>query len=247
MPDRLLKAAAFAVLVFGAGGCGASSTHTSHAATTAPAISTAAPAVTTSSTTTRRQTTTHATHTTTTAASTTATHTSQTTSAAPVVSNGLRPAAGYSSYDDCSAPCSGSVPASLQRPLHLPQLAAGASCPVSAGTGPVRPIGSAELSVSPFIDSSWQGGRVTWASASTYTGPVLIRGGRLGATGAVGFGAGHVPVDALQLLAPGMGAPTPPGGGREWPSFTRVQAPGCYGYQVDGTDFSEVIVFRVTG
>jgi hypothetical protein len=244
------------MLVFGAGGCGASSTHTSHAATTAPATSTAAPAtstaapaVTTSSTTTRRQTTMHATHTTTTAASSTATHTSQTqtTSAAPVVSNGLRPATGYSSYDDCSAPCSGSVPASMQRPLHLPQLAAGASCPVSAGSGPVRPIGSAELSVSPFIDSSWQGGRVTWASASSYTGPVLIRGGRLGATGAVGFGAGHVPVDALQLLAPGMGAPTPPGGGREWPSFTRVQAPGCYGYQVDGTAFSEVIVFRVTG
>jgi hypothetical protein len=31
-----------------------------------------------------------------------------------------------------------------------------------------------------------------------------------------------------------------------WPSFTRVRKPGCYAYEVDGTSFSEVIVFRAT-
>lgn len=28
------------------------------------------------------------------------------------------------------------------------------------------------------------------------------------------------------------------------PSFTRVRAPGCYAYQVDGTGFTEIIVFQ---
>jgi hypothetical protein len=32
-------------------------------------------------------------------------------------------------------------------------------------------------------------------------------------------------------------------GWRNMPSYTRVRAPGCYGYQIDGTSFSRVIVF----
>jgi len=77
--------------------------------------------------------------------------------------------------------------------------------------------------------------------AAGYQGPVLIRGRQVGGPAAVGFGEGHTPYDELQLLGKAMGAP--PG---EWPSFTRVQAPGCYAYQVDGTSFSKVIVFRAT-
>jgi hypothetical protein len=36
-------------------------------------------------------------------------------------------------------------------------------------------------------------------------------------------------------------------GGTGWqnlPSFTRLRAAGCYAWQVDGTSFSRVIVFR---
>jgi hypothetical protein len=98
--------------------------------------------------------------------------------------------------------------------------------------------------LTPFIGSLWRAAQVTWSSAPSYTGPVLIRGAELGGTGAVGFGEGRVPYDELQLLAPGMGASRPPGGGREWLSFTRVRRPGCYAYQVDGTSFSTVIVFH---
>lgn len=79
---------------------------------------------------------------------------------------------------------------------------------------------------------------MTW-QASGYSGPILIRGRELGGAGAVGFGEGHVPYDELQLL--GVGA-TP----MHWPSFTRVKGPGCYAYQVDGANFSAVIVFRAT-
>lgn len=92
-----------------------------------------------------------------------------------------------------------------------------------------------------FIGSAWDGGRVTW-TASGYSGPVLIRGRELGGPHAVGFGEGHVPYDELQLLGRAMGSP--PG---QWQSFTRVRGPGCYAYQVDGTSFSKVIVFRATG
>jgi hypothetical protein len=88
---------------------------------------------------------------------------------------------------------------------------------------------------------------VTWSSAPSYTGPVLIRGRQLGGTGAVGFGEGRVPYDELQLLAQGMSTPRGLGGGREWLSFTRVRSPGCYAYQVDGTSFSTVVVFRAGG
>jgi hypothetical protein len=69
----------------------------------------------------------------------------------------------------------------------------------------------------------------------------------LGGPGAVGFGEGHVPYDELQLLAPAQGAAIPRGSGREWPTFTRVKGPGCYAYQIDGTSFTEVIVFRAAG
>jgi hypothetical protein len=69
---------------------------------------------------------------------------------------------------------------------------------------------------------------------------VLIRGRQLGGSHAVGFGEGHIPNDELQLLS----APSSAAGAREWPSFTRVRGSGCYAYQVDGTSFSTVIVFR---
>jgi hypothetical protein len=98
----------------------------------------------------------------------------------------------------------------------------------------------------PFIGSSWKGARVVWSAASSYRGPVLIRGRQLGGSGAVGFGEGHTPYDELQLLASGTGAPPAPNGGRTWLSFTRVPGPGCYAYQVDGVSFSSVIVFRAT-
>ena len=109
------------------------------------------------------------------------------------------------------------------------------------GSGPVRVSPPTQLTLTPFVGSAWQGARVAW-SASGYGGPIVIRGRELGGAGAVGFGEGHTPYDELQLDGSASGAP--PG---QWPSFTRVRGPGCYAYQVDGTGFSEVIVFRASG
>ena len=105
----------------------------------------------------------------------------------------------------------------------------------------MKPSSPTQLTLTPFVGSAWQGARVTWV-ASGYRGPILIRGHELGGPHAVGFGEGHVPYDELQLDGGSYGAP--PG---QWLSFTRVRGPGCYGYQIDGTSFSEVVVFRANG
>lgn len=166
------------------------------------------------------------------------------TAPSPSPANGLRSNIGYSLYELCSGHCTGSVPAALERRLRLPGLGPGGSCPVSSGPGPVGPIGSANIKLQGFLGSSWRGGRVTWRSAPSYRGPVLIRGRQIGGAGVVGFGEGHVPYDQLQLLNAAQGMPRGPA--REWPTFTRVHTPGCYAYQVDGTSFSYVIVFRAS-
>lgn len=256
MIDRLCRVAVLGVLVLSAGGCGGSSSSSSASASTTPA-STPQPSTATSLSTpkrthqprahTRQTPATSSTTATTAPAPSTTTAPPPTPAGLPSAPAGLSQTSGYATYELCSTGCSGSVPASLRRALHLPDSASGASCPVSDGSGPVKPLGSSTLAVTPFIGSSWHGARVTWTAAASYRGPVLIRGRQLGGSGAVGFGEGHVPYDELQLLAPGTSAPPAPGGGRAWLSFTRVQTPGCYADQVDGTSFSTVVVFRAAG
>jgi hypothetical protein len=178
----------------------------------------------------------------------TASRATTTTAPAPVPSgppaapDGLRQTTGYATYELCAGACSGAVPASLRRPLHLPHLGAGARCPVSVGSSPVAPVGGERLTIESFIGSAWSGARVTWTASAVYGGPVLIRGRQLGGGGAVGFGEGHLPYDELQLLASGQGSPG--GRGRAWITLTRVRGPGCYAYQADGTNFSHVIAFQ---
>jgi hypothetical protein len=156
----------------------------------------------------------------------------------------------------------GAAPDALRRPLHIASIESGTACPVSKpnpgiwsrlapglGPGPVSPVGLGEHAVlryRSFDGSNWGGQKVLWVAAPDYDGPVLIRGGRLDGVGAAGFnvnGDGQ-PLAELQLPPGSEPGGTNRGGYREWPSYTRVRAPGCYAYQVDGTDFSYTIVFR---
>jgi hypothetical protein len=148
----------------------------------------------------------------------------------------------------------------VRRPLHLPRLAPGAPCPASperrvgfvgplAGPGPVYPVQGMQAltfhaGAAAFAGSPWGGEKVLWVSNASYAGPVLIRARRLDGQEAAGFGGGRVPSAELRLLAAGATSADEPAGWREWPSYTRVRGGGCYGYQVDGTDFSAVIFFR---
>ena len=89
-----------------------------------------------------------------------------------------------------------------------------------------------------------------WVIAPTYHGFVLVRGGQIDGPHTLGFNGGvdqpgsavvPPPIPALRLVAP---EPEAAGQWANWPSQTRLQAPGCYAYQVDGSSFSAVIVFQ---
>jgi hypothetical protein len=243
----IAAAVAVAALALLVAACGSSSS--SPSSTTAKRVNPTAPltvaSTTTSSTTAAKRSTTTTTTSTSlpapttvaASASTQATAPPPTPSGTPPAPNGLARTTGYGMYENCSTHCSGAVPATLRRALHLPSIGAGARCPVSSARGPVAPQGPATLRVTSFIGSSWDGAQVTWSAAASVSGPILIRGRELGRQDAVGFGEGHVPYDELQLYA---------GGSRTWQTFTRVRGPGCFAYQVDTLAHSSVFVFAAT-
>jgi hypothetical protein len=152
-----------------------------------------------------------------------------------------------------------------ERPLQIESLAAGAACPTSSlktispdfgpglGDGPVYPVGFSKRGVlrfpyppsknSVFAGSAWGGQKVLWVSNPKYAGPILIRGQQVDGPNRVQFGQGSATL--LRELAFGAeSADNWTGGWRNFPSYTRLRAPGCYAYQVDGADFSDVIVFK---
>ena len=157
---------------------------------------------------------------------------------------------------------------SLHRPLHIPRIAAGTPCPLSPttrvdlgingvralpGRGPAYPNFGGQAQTLEFVfppqpqqtdfyGSGWGGNKVLWWVSGRYHGPVLVRGRRLDGPQLLRFEVG-TPPPAEMRISPGPGF-RPAKGARDRPSYTRVQAAGCYGYQVDGIGFSRVIVFR---
>jgi len=150
----------------------------------------------------------------------------------------------------------------LHRPLEIPKLAPGARCPVTSakrvspdfapaqGSGPVYPAGTGrglEFNYPPTRDqlwypTKWSGQKVIWIARESYAGPVLIRGRQVDGRNVLRFGRGSVPTRELRLLRSGTSIGT--WKGRHWGTYTRLRAPGCYAWQVDGAGFSKVIVFR---
>ena len=153
--------------------------------------------------------------------------------------------------------------AKLRRPLHMPHLASGAKCPVTAtsrpsppyratlGRGPAYPLTAWRAGTLSFFypvrasqgwyPSDWSGQKVFWIVAPRYRGPLLIRGRQLDGPHLVRFEDGSSP--AAEFRAPAGGV-TSTGGFRAVGGYTRLRAPGCYALQVDGATFSRVIVFR---
>lgn len=157
------------------------------------------------------------------------------------------------------------------KPLHFPTVKKGAACPVStpqghispdyalvAGAGPVYFVAISSKMILPFSPASsfgdpgsqWGGAKSYWEIAPAYTGPVLVRGQRLDGAGAVRFNGGLAQtrgnsqgteplLNTLQLVGGVNGA----GQWAAYVTFTRLQVNGCYGFQVDGLTFSEIIVF----
>jgi hypothetical protein len=157
----------------------------------------------------------------------------------------------------------------LRRPLHLPKVAPGTSCPVSridrridwrrvkfpgspgVGRGPVYPgLGEAggRLTATPDVQygGPWAGGKVFWYVRPRYRGPVLIRGHRLDGPQRLGFNGLRLPARELRIeRGITVSWDGRPPGSRGIPSDVRVRTAGCYGVQIDGRSFSRIVIFTV--
>ncbi len=152
----------------------------------------------------------------------------------------------------------------LERPLHIRSIAGGSGCQTAStdpkgdlsrigfsgfawGEGPAYPGGLSSDEGKPvlryldpiprgsaFYGSEWFGSKVLWMIDPVYRGPVLIRGRQLDGPNELRFDRGRLPPRVLRIRA----------GSRDRASFTRVRAPGCYAYQVDGIGFSYTIAFE---
>jgi hypothetical protein len=157
------------------------------------------------------------------------------------------------------APAAPSPQDPRSRELAIPALEDGEPCPRTRGKpispdfapglglGPAYPVGLGRDGVldeleppERFESEEWGGQKVLWVVEPSYDGPVLIRGGQLDGPNEVRFDEGDVPPKQIRMPA----EDAPDERWRERPSYTRLRAPGCYAYQVDGSGFSVVIVFE---
>jgi len=145
----------------------------------------------------------------------------------------------------------------LRRPLRIPTLAPGSSCPVSRPTGTFGAYGATAFGPGPAYPTlglrdggasltylrGWgpggvDGTKLLWTVPS-YRGPYIVRGRQLDGPGVLSFDQGPQWTDKLhpELRLVGPYADLNP-------AATFLQGAGCYAYQVDGRGFSYTIVFR---
>jgi hypothetical protein len=167
-----------------------------------------------------------------------------------------------SSVPASGSPGSAPVPWSqlVRRPdrIHL-----AADCPLSSqvvlaagksiGPGPLYPMISHRgiLPVVPIADAILADiappgtyiQKVLWMAPPTLKSEALVRGHGEAVQSAVLFSLDNATVTRNLRLDPATGGVNP-GGWLGWPGYTIVPEPGCYAYQIDGTGFSKIIVFR---
>jgi hypothetical protein len=147
----------------------------------------------------------------------------------------------------------------LRRPLQLPEIAPGETCPVKLVTtaqaeevpmsdGQVHLVQSDpltyRLAVSYGQDSDWGTAAAVAFIDGDYNGPLLLRGRQIDGSNELRFGPGVFPDRMLVLHGgpsdlPGAG----PRGVTQNGIAVRISAPGCYAYQIDSLYGSQVIVF----
>lgn len=144
----------------------------------------------------------------------------------------------------------------LRRELRLPRISPGAPCPRTSGgrpapqagwalgPGPAYPVLGSTNGFARLRDDRVRNGRylhkTLWAIAPRYSGPVLVRGQRLGVSAtALRFTERMT----LELRFPAISRSGEPFW-RYTPTYTAIAGPGCYAFQIDGHSFSKVLVFH---
>lgn len=160
----------------------------------------------------------------------------------------------------------------LRRHLHIPHYKAGSPCPESdirpsadydpargrpgqppeavggyvIGRGPVFPIVTNKDGTLYMSDTrtygTWYLFKVLWIAAPQYDGPVLVRGRQVDGRHRIRFGLGASPSGEFQFRSRYSFEAS---GWRQRSSAVRIDAPGCFAFQIDGRAFSNVIFFTV--
>jgi hypothetical protein len=182
--------------------------------------------------------------------------------------------AGIPTANPCSlVGCPSEVMAQLHRPLHLPTVQPGQSCPVgptrgfpagggsnvpfvARGQGPVYLSGASAVSFTPEPDNTTDrpgDAKVGWVFDAAYDGPLLFRGAQLDGDhslrfdrylGTIGYSDGP-PVGPYDEVVYQRDSWAQDGPGYyTYPGSLRLQAAGCYAVQIDGIDFTETLVFE---
>lgn len=161
-----------------------------------------------------------------------------------------------------SPPARTTVDTLESRPLRLPTLTPGQSCPTNSGqtltlanaSGPAILVGAVGVTIPQRGNLSegtvdlaqsdvpgWYGIKTHWLVKPDYAGPLVVRAESLDGSGPISIlaDAGSGPL-VITSDSTANGAD----GWREQPSGTYVKGPGCYGVQLDGTSFSVSLVFK---
>jgi hypothetical protein len=180
------------------------------------------------------------------------------TSPASTTSQSVRPSSSPRASTVSLSPPPNNDQARLTRPLHLPVLHPGQACPVSRatpthssdftgaalGVGPVHPLatGNEDLGSNTHAPG-WLAIKSLWVSDPQYQGPFLVRIRRLDGSGPAGVL--EDPTVTSFFVPNGPTWNSQPGGYRAITGATWVKTPGCVAWQVDGLNFSNVIVIQL--
>ena len=150
-----------------------------------------------------------------------------------------------------------------QAPLQIPTLGAGEPCPVvpgrqvnpslgeALGAGPLYLVGLGPQGQLDLSQANQQNGQfsmpVLLTTPPAYVADMLVRGQPIDGPNAILFSLspGSQLLGELQLSPDTAGtAAGADGDWLIWSAYLVVSGPGCYGLQIDGAGFSEVLVFQ---
>jgi len=153
------------------------------------------------------------------------------------------------------------LPILQQRSLRVSALAAGESCVAAPGKqvapelgpalgeGPLYMVGYGTEGMTSIYngrdDSGWYYLKTIWTAPPNFHGVFLLRGRQMDGPNEVRFSEDTTDTPALQAVFSSDDAGSEASGWLPWIDYVRVRAPGCYGIQVDGLDFSYIIRFKV--